>query len=88
MAYQAPPQLPEDLASLCRVLQEELNKIQREFLASKDSVRLKVLHKPPERVYPGDLIIADGSDYDPSGLGAGEGIYRRLEDNSGWNFVG
>jgi hypothetical protein len=43
------------------------------------------LHVAPARSQPGDLVLADGTDWDP---GAGAGLYRRNELNTAWVHLG
>lgn len=46
---------------------------------------LQYLTAPPDRPFAGQIVLADGSNWDP---GSGEGLYRRNADNSAWTFIG
>jgi hypothetical protein len=68
-----------------RWLREFQNDVDRQFAAARDFIGLKYLHDQPKRVFPGMIILADGTDFNP---GSGAGMYRRTEDNTAWDFVG
>lgn len=38
-------------------------------------LELKVLHNPPDKVRDGMVVIADGTDWNPTGAGGGLHIY-------------
>ena len=52
----------------------ELSRIARCRVESENILRLKVLYAPPLKYAPGDVVYADGAQWNP---GLGEGIYRR-----------
>lgn len=66
-------------------MRRELERIRQGFVEYEASIGLKILHAAPDRIRPGQLIYADGTDYDP---GSGAGVYRRNEANSAWVFLG
>ncbi len=49
------------------------------------SVTFEVLHAEPPQMYPGMVVVADGSDWNP---GSGAGMYRRNANNASWTFIG
>ena len=53
---------------------DELSRIARCRVESENILRLKVLYAPPIKYAPGDVVYADGTQWNP---GLGEGIYRR-----------
>lgn len=63
--------------------------IERELLAISeafeelDNVRLKELHVEPERPRDGNIVLADGTDWDP---GSGAGFYGY--QGGSWTFLG
>ena len=82
---QAPGLIATWAAQLVRWLTGENQRIAEEFTREKDFVILTVLHAAPERIYPGQHVCADGSDWNP---GSGEGTYRRNSANNAWIFLG
>lgn len=76
MSYQPTP-IPSDApAGLRSWLAAQLREIAN-ALSAPDvmRVRLAVLHAEPEKYADGDVVMADGSDWDP---GAGAGVYARV----------
>lgn len=65
-----------------RYIDERFRDLQRENQVS-EFVRFKVLHREPKRPRHGDVVMADGTDWDP---GSGEGLYVRK--TAGWSFLG
>lgn len=66
----------------------QLAEIQRRMRAASeyaDQVILPYQHVAPKKSRPGQLVMADGVDWNP---GSGAGLYRRNEANSAWVFVG
>lgn len=61
-----------DIAT-ARWVRDELLKISIEF-EGVENVRLKVLHVEPSKPRNGDVILADGTDFNP---GSGAGFYGR-----------
>jgi hypothetical protein len=80
-----PPSNPADVPGF---LLRELSAIEQAAQRADPHALLQVLHAAPARVYAGMLIVADGTDFDPSALGTGEGLYRRNAANTAWVFVG
>lgn len=66
-------------------LRQEFANIRAAWEAAKSSERLDYRHVAPEKINAGDLVLADGTDWDP---GSGVGLYRRNEANSAWVFIG
>lgn len=85
MSYQPGP-LPDDPKQLPAALRREQAALQREFASSKDFVGLKTWHQSPARVFGGMVLLADGTDWDPTG--GGGGLHRRSEDNTAWVRIG
>ncbi len=68
-----PNDAPTGLRSwLSRTLREIANALTRPEVSG---VRFTVLHAPPERIENGDVVFADGSDWNPGG---GAGLYQRV----------
>ncbi len=62
-------------------VQKELEKVRAALERAFPSLRWDILHTAPERVGAGDVVLADGADWDP---GEGAGLYRRDDDNASW----
>lgn len=62
---------PRDPSELPGFLEEELRKIANAF-TEQDRIYMRVLHEEPIRPREGQLVWADGTDWDP---GAGAGPY-------------
>lgn len=62
---------PLEAAALAAYLESELRRISEQFNAV-DSVRLTELHAEPDRPRGGDIVFADGTDWNP---GSGAGFY-------------
>lgn len=73
------PLLPEELSELQDYLSRELEKIQVAFTLM-DFIRLKVYTVEPQRPRDGQVVFADGVEWNP---GSGEGFYGYY--NSTWN---
>jgi len=74
---------PEDYERLLEYVERELSEVS----ASIDSVangETDVFYTEPARVYPGMILYADGTEWNP---GSGEGIYRYSLAGT-WVFVG
>lgn len=63
----------EESQALLEWVQRELEAIAMEF-QEVQYVRLTELHVAPEKPRDGDIVYADGTDWDP---GSGEGFYGR-----------
>lgn len=68
-----------------RWLRENNSDLAQEFARPVDFLALKYRHVAPVNTFAGQIIAADGTDFDP---GSGVGIYQRNEANSAWRFVG
>jgi len=73
MAY-TPDSVPHDPEQLSEFMRTELDRISNE-LAAISQIRLEVLHVAPSKPRDGDVILADGTDWDP---GSGAGFYGYL----------
>lgn len=74
---------PEDYRQLLEFIERELASVS----SSVDSIAngdMDILYAEPIRTYPGLVVYADGTEWDP---GSGEGIYRYNLAGS-WVFVG
>lgn len=72
MATYQPTAIPSGIPAGARAwLETELVKI---AAAINSGIRLKELHAEPDRYADGDIVYADGSDWNP---GSGEGFYGR-----------
>jgi|CXWL01.1.fsa_nt_gi hypothetical protein len=60
-----------DKESLLDWLSKEFEAVEQ-ALALHDVVKLKELHSPPVRLQTGQIVLADGTDWNP---GSGAGIY-------------
>lgn len=67
-----PSNLPLDAPDYLR---RELQAIAREASSTVPRLRLDVLHEAPERPRDGDVVMADGTNWNP---GAGAGVYARI----------
>jgi len=69
-----PGELPTDsIESLQRAIREELSKISESFRVGEfESINLQELNVALDKNRNGDVIHADGTNYDP---GSGKGIY-------------
>lgn len=74
--------VPNDPALLPGFLRDMQRAIEQ--AAAAPTASLPYLHAAPARSQPGDLALADGTDWNP---GAGAGLYRRSEDNTTWTAV-
>ena len=70
MSYK-PASIPHKQELLADFLQTELAKIQ-EALGAVTDIRLNVLHVAPSKPRNGDIVLADGTDWNP---GSGAGFY-------------
>lgn len=66
-------------------MRRELERIRQGFVEYEASLGLKIIHAAPDRIRPGQIVYADGTDWNP---GSGAGIYRRSEDNTTWVHLG
>lgn len=79
MAYIPKPVSVSD--DLLRYLEQELREISGELsLPEFQGVTLTVLYAEPERYFPGLIVYADGTTWNP---GSGEGVYVRT--SSAWS---
>lgn len=82
VAY-APGQPPTDPKALPAYLTTELRNLANvvQLLAAG---HIDKTHVEPSRPRDGDLVYADGSDFDP---GSGRGLYQ-YRDDAAWHFIG
>ena len=78
-----PQNPPSDPAKLPEYLRNEFRRIQQVMLSDQKAVRLTVLHAQPDKYAEGDVVYADGTDWNP---GSGKGVYRY--SGSAWVFLG
>ena len=84
MKYQAPSTAPENFKEFQIWVIDELRHISDSFSeVETDSVFLKQWNSEPVRRYDGQVIYADGTNFDP---GSGEGFYGY--HNAVWHFLG
>lgn len=78
-----PSNVPADADSLPAFLQQELLNLQRALAQQAPVVRLQTLYVEPARIAEGDVVLADGTAWNP-GSGAGFYGYR----NGAWRLLG
>lgn len=82
--YQAPTTAPENQKEFQLWVQDELRHISDVMSELEtDTVYLKQWNAEPERRYDGQIIYADGTNFDP---GSGEGAY--IYHTAAWHFLG
>jgi hypothetical protein len=64
-------------------LEAELRKIQEALSSLQSVLSLKELHAEPPKPRNGDIVYADGTDWDP---GSGRGVY--LYKGATWTLLG
>lgn len=74
---------PDDPAKLPAYLREEFRRMQQAMMAPQKNVRLVTLHAQPSKYAEGDVVLADGTDWNP---GSGAGVYRR--SSVAWVLLG
>ena len=78
--YEPTPVASDSPPGLAQWLTDQLRRVANVLRAPEvNSVRFTILHKPPARFADGDLVYADGTDWNP---GAGRGLYERR--SSAW----
>lgn len=82
MSYtpKVPPHVPADLLPY---LDDEFTRV-AQVLNRVESGEYQILYAQPNRIFPGLVVYADGTTWNPGG---GEGIYRRSLANT-WVKVG
>lgn len=76
MATYEPTPTPQAYADLRAWVSTQLRRISDTLRApTVSSVRFDILHVEPSRYSDGDVIMADGADWNP---GAGAGLYQRI----------
>lgn len=68
-----------------QTLRTAFQELKKALEAAKPSETLRYLAAEPVRFKAGDVVGADGTNWDP---GSGEGVYRRNLANSAWVFLG
>lgn len=81
-----PGYIPDDWPSALQAIRREFAAVKRGLEDAAPTMHLVTLHAPPDRIFAGLLVRADGTDWQPDGLN-GEGLYLRNEDNTAWEFV-
>jgi hypothetical protein len=81
MSYR-PGRVPDDPKLLPAFLREEFQRMQKALDAPQKTVRLLSLHAAPEKYGEGDVILADGTDFNP---GSGKGLY--IHDGTAWVLI-
>lgn len=85
-----PLQVPKDEKALARFLTSELRKIRKTLDALADG-HLEIYHAEPNKKREGDIVFADGSDWNPNASGSppsggeGKGVYVYYNDK--WNML-
>lgn len=74
---------PQDTERLLQYLDEEFVRI-AQILNRVASGEYEILYAEPSRIFPGLVVYADGTSWDP---GSGEGLYRRSLSNT-WHKIG
>lgn len=72
----------KSLADLEDAFYRELSRI-REAFDNNDVLILSTLHVAPDKTVVGQIVLADGTDWDP---GSGAGVYRW--NGAAWIFLG
>lgn len=83
MAYE-PSLPPGDAEALAGYVFDELSKVS-ETLHGVEYIHLEELHNPPERPRTGQIVFADGTDWDP---GSGRGYYGYDAATPAWVKLG
>jgi hypothetical protein len=78
-----PSNPPSDPAKLPGFLRDEFLRMQKVLLGRQKVLRLVPLHAQPDKFEEGDVVAADGTDWNP---GSGKGVYRY--NGSAWVFLG
>lgn len=78
-----PSNVPADAGSLPAFLQQELLNLQRALAQPVPSMRLQTLYAEPPRIAEGDVVLADGADWNP---GSGQGVYTYY--GAAWHKLG
>lgn len=60
--------------ALLRWTRQHFDRLAEELLAPQDALRLRTLHVEPAKYSEGDIVEADGADWNP---GSGAGLYIR-----------
>ena len=74
---------PQDTERLLQYLDEEFVRI-AQILNRVASGEYEILYAEPKRIFPGLVVYADGSSWNPN---SGEGLYRRTLANT-WHKIG
>ena len=74
---------PNDPSQLQYFLINELQKLQQSLVSKKPFIRLETTNVAPSNPREGDIVLADGTDWNP---GAGVGFYGY--HSSTWNKLG
>ena len=66
-----PPHTFKGLEDLAQWVWDNLKRIEQEFNLGRDAYYLKELHEEPPKPRTGMVVLADGTDWNPGGTGAG-----------------
>lgn len=76
MATYEPSPVPQDYGPLRSWIRGQFQRVADTLRAPTVSrVRFDILHSEPSRFSNGDIVMADGTDWNP---GAGSGLYQRI----------
>jgi hypothetical protein len=81
MSYRSQPTAATTLADLRSWANRELQRITLAFDQTRSEVILSPLSQAPAKPQPGQLVFADGTNWNP---GSGRGLYYY---DSGWVFI-
>lgn len=84
--YIPPKEFPEFDGPQQQKLRDEFSNVKTGMEGQTLYLTWKIWHEPPRRFFPGMELVADGTDWNPTG--AGYGKYLRNEANTAWQFVG
>lgn len=74
---------PSNVALLPKYLDNEFNKLQQFVSTGRQILKLETLHVAPTKPEEGDVVFADGTNWNP---GSGRGHYGY--DGTTWNKLG
>ena len=72
MSYSPSPSSANTVDNLRLWVNNELIRIANNFTVEAQSTRLPVLHSSPKKPQTGEIVFADGTDWNP---GSGRGLY-------------
>lgn len=69
-----PGKVPDDPRQLVTFLRAELLRVEQAMSGKRDVVKFEILHAAPAKFEEGDVVYADGTDWNPA---SGAGLYKR-----------